>query len=140
MRCCTDFRNSFGHRVNRNRAWPSALCDGLCYAALTVLVWGANALQRGLWQDDVPLLGAAFQRSLHDDYFTALFAPDVTPLRRLTVLPSAIALATPQPIWALQLLCGTVWLAHGLLAGWIVGLLLPGRRWTRFAVVCLTLT
>jgi hypothetical protein len=27
-------------------------------------------------------------------------------------------------------LCAAVWLALGLLAGWIVGLLLPGRRWT----------
>ena len=122
------------------RARRSALRDGLCYAVLTILVWGANALQRGLWQDDVAALGAAFWRSVRDDYFTALLGPDVTPLRRLTVLPSAIALATPRPIWTLQLLCGTVWLAHGLLAGWIVGLLLPGRRWTRFAVVCLTLT
>ena len=58
----------------------------------------------------------------------------------MTLLPSAIANATPQPIWALQILCAAIWLAHGLLAGWIVGLLLPGRRWTRFVVVCLTLT
>ncbi|MGC2778525.1 MAG: hypothetical protein WA418_23125, partial [Bradyrhizobium sp.] len=99
-----------------------------------------NALQRGLWQDDVKALGKAFERSLSGDYFSALFDPDTSPLRRLTVLPSAIANATPQPIWALQVLCGAVWLAQGLLAGWIVGLLLPGRRWTRFVVVCLTLT
>ena len=123
-----------------NRAQWSALRDGLCYAALTILVWGANALQRGLWQDDVQALGQAFVRSSNDHYLRALFAPDVGPLRRLTVLPSAIANATPQPIWALQILCAVVWLAHGLLAGWIVGLLLPGRRWTRFVVVCLTLT
>jgi hypothetical protein len=58
----------------------------------------------------------------------------------LTFLPSAIANATPEPIWTLHVLCAAVWLAHGLLAGWIVGLLLPGRRWTRFVVVCLTLT
>jgi hypothetical protein len=126
--------------TDMTRARWSVLCDGLCYAALTILVWGANALQRGLWQDDVQALGLAFQRSFSRDYFTALFAPDVTPLRRLTVVPSAIANATPHPIWALQVLSAAVWLAHGLLAGWIVGLLLPGRRWTRFVVVCLTLT
>jgi hypothetical protein len=97
-----------------------------------------NALQRGLWQDDVQAVGEAFQRSSHS--FVALFAPDPSPLRRLTLLPSAIARATPHPIWALHGLCAAIWLGHGLLAGWIVGLLLPGRRWTRFAVVCLTLT
>jgi hypothetical protein len=123
-----------------NRARLSALRDGLCYAALTILVWGVNAFQRGLWQDDVQALGQAFRRSEDDHYFRAMFAPDGGPLRRLTVLPSAIANATPQPIWALQTLCAAVWLGHGLLAGWLVGLLLPGRRWTRFVVVCLTLT
>jgi hypothetical protein len=123
-----------------NRPQRSALRDGLCYAALTILVWGPNALQRGLWQDDVQALGEAFRRSFRSDYFRALFPPDASPLRRMTLLPSVIANATPQPIWALQILCGAVWLAHGLLAGWIVGLLLPGRRWTVFVVVCLTLT
>ena len=121
-----------------NRARWSALLDGLSYVTLTILVWGVNALQRGLWQDDVLALGEAFQRSYRP--LRALFAPDSSPLRRLTLLPSAIAYATPQPIWALHILCAATWLAHGLLAGWIVGLLLPGRRWTRFAVVCLTLT
>jgi hypothetical protein len=123
--------------MNRARWW-SALLDGLTYASLTILVWGVNALQRGLWQDDLQALGEAFRRSRLPWY--ALFKPDPSPLRRLTVLPSAIALATPQPIWTLHLLCAGIWLGHGLLAGWIVGLLLPGRRWTRFAVVCLTLT
>ena len=123
-----------------NRAWGSALRDGFCYVALTILVWGPNALQRGLWQDDAKGMGLAFQRASSPDHFSALFAPDASPLRRLTVLPYAIANATSHPIWTLQMLCGAVWLAHGLLAGWIVGLLLPGRRWTRFVVVCLTLT
>jgi hypothetical protein len=123
-----------------NRARWSALADGLCFAALTILVWGVNALQRGLWQDDVQALSEAFGRSLRPDYLIALLAPLDTPLRRLTILPFAIANATPQPIWALQIICGAVWLALGLLAGWIVGLLLPGRHWTRFVVVCLALT
>ena len=123
-----------------NRARWSALLDGLSYVALTILVWGVNALHRGLWQDDVQALGEAFQRSLRHHWFRDLFAPGASPLRRLTLLPSAIAYATPQPIWALHVLCAAIWLGHGLLAGWIVSLLLPGRRWTRFAVVCLTLT
>jgi hypothetical protein len=133
-------RNPVGHPVDMKRERGSALRDGLCYAALTILVWGVNALQRGLWQDDAQLLGEAFRRSSSDHYLRALFAPEVGPLRRLTVLPFAIANVMPQPIWTLQVLCAAVWLAHGLLAGWIVGLLLPGRHWTRFAVVCLTLT
>jgi hypothetical protein len=123
-----------------NRARRSALPDGLCYAALTILVWGVNALQRGLWQDDVQALGEAFGRSLRPDYLIALLGRHDSPLRRLTTLPFAIANVTPQPIWTLQIFCGAVWLALGLLAGWIVGLLLPGRHWTRFVLVCLTLT
>ena len=129
-----------GYTSDMNRARGSALLDGLSYLTLTILVWGVNALQRGLWQDDVQALGEAFRRSTHRHFFRAIFAPNASPLRRLTVLPSAIAWATPHPIWALHFLCAAIWLAHGLLAGWIVSLLLPGRRWTRFAVVCLTLT
>ena len=121
-----------------NRARWSALLDGVSYILLTILVWGVNALRRGMWQDDVQALGEAFRRSQQP--FVKLFSPDASPLRRLTVLPSAIAWATPHPIWALQVLCAAIWLGHALLAGWIVGLLLPGRRWTRFAVVCLVLT
>ena len=124
--------------MNKDR-W-SALGDSLCYVGLTIMVWGVNALQRGLWQDDVQPLGQAFRRSADPHYLRALFSFNVAPLRRLTVLPSAIANATPHPIWALQVLCATVWFGQGLAAGWIVGQLLPGRRWTRFVVVCLTLT
>jgi hypothetical protein len=120
-----------------NRARRSALLDGLSFAILTILVWGVNALQRGLWQDDVQAMGEAWHR-LHSAKW--LFAAGVSPLRRLTLFPSAIACTTPQPIWTLHFLSAGFWLAHGLLAGWIVGLLLPGRRWTKLAVVCLTLT
>jgi hypothetical protein len=129
IRCYVDCRNPVGHQVDANRARWNALHDGLCYAALAILVWGVNALQRGLWQDDVHAMGQAFRRSLRIHYFSALFHPDVSPLRTLTIVPSAIANATPQPIWALQVLSGAIWLALGLLAGWIVRLLLPGRRW-----------
>jgi hypothetical protein len=61
----------------------SHVYDAFSYATLTILVWGVNALQRGLWHDDVQALGEAFQRSSHS--FSALFAPDASPLRRLTV-------------------------------------------------------
>ena len=121
-----------------NRARWSALLDGIVYVVLTIVVWGVNAFQRGLWQDDVQALGEAFRRSTRS--FRALFSPDPSPLRRLTLIPSAIGWATPYPIETLHVLCAAIWLAQGVLAGWIVSLLLPGRRWTRFAVVCLTLT
>lgn len=126
-----------GIRDDRETRW-AAFLDGLSFVILTILVWGVNALQRGMWQDDAQALGAALKR-LHEP-FPKLFSPFVTPLRRLTILPSALAYVTPHPVWTLQFLCAAIWLAHGVLAGWIVSLLLPGRRWTRFAVVCLTLT
>jgi hypothetical protein len=115
-----------------------ALLDVLCYVALTILVWGVSAFRRGLWQDDVQALGLAFARA--DSHWTRMFRPDSSALRRLTVLPSALANATPYPVEALQILSAAAWLAMGLLAGWIVSLLLPNRRLTCFLVVCLTLT
>jgi hypothetical protein len=123
-----------------NRVRRHARLDGLVFVVLTVLVWGVNALQRGPWQDDVQLLGETFARSTGEHAFRAQFGALDTPLRHLQLLPTLLAEATPQPIWMLQAICAALWLGHGLLAGWIVGLLLPGRRWTRFAIVCLTLT
>jgi hypothetical protein len=112
--------------------------DGVVYVVLTVLVWGTGTLRRGLWQDDVQALSEAFQRLSRS--FHALFGPDPAPLRRLTLVPSALAWVLPHPIWALQFLSVAIWLALALAAGWLLDILLPGRPWTRFAVVCLTLT
>jgi hypothetical protein len=112
--------------------------DGLCYVVLTVLVWGVSAFRRGLWQDDVQALGLAFVRS-HKSFWK-LFGGDSSPLRRLTLLPSALANVSPYPIETLQIMSAAVWLAMGLLAGWIMSLLLPNHRLTRFLVICLTLT
>src|SRR5258706_86015 len=118
----------------RDRTLP----DVLCYVVLTILVWGVSAFRRGMWQDDVQALGLAFVRSHRS--FWKLFGGDASPLRRLTLLPSALANVTPYPIEALQLISAATWLAMGLLAGWIVSLLLPNQRLTRFLVICLTLT
>jgi hypothetical protein len=115
-----------------------ALLDGLCYVVLTILVWGVSAFRRGLWQDDAQGLGLAFVRSHRG--FWKLFGGDSSPLRRLTLLPSALANVTPYPIEALQIMSAATWLAMALLAGWIVSLLLPNQRLTRFLVICLTLT
>jgi hypothetical protein len=118
----------------RDRTLP----DVLCYVILTILVWGVSAFRRGLWQDDVQALGLAFGRSHHP--WHAMLLPDASPLRRLTVLPSALANASAYPVEVLQILSASAWLGIALLIGWIVGLLLPGRRLTCFVVVCLTLT
>jgi hypothetical protein len=66
--------------------------------------------------------------------------PVGAPLRRLYSLPFRLALETPQPIWTLHLLYGLTWLGQALTAGWIVRLLLPGRRLIPFLAICLTLT
>lgn len=93
---------------------------------------------RGMWQDDTLLLRMARQ---HQGYgFMAALTPVVAPLRRLYTLPFRLALATPQPIWTLHLIYGVTWLGQAVAAGWIVRLLLPGRRLTQFLAICLTLT
>src|ERR1700760_4415470 len=118
----------------RDRTLP----DVVCYVVLTILVWGVSAFRRGMWAGDVQALGQAFVRAHRA--WPAMFRPDSSPLRRLTVLPSALADATAYPVEMLQLLSAAAWLGGGLLAGWVVSLLLPGRRLTCFVVICLTLT
>ncbi len=115
-----------------------AVLDAVVYVSLTILVWGITMFRRGLWQDDAQALGQAFARA-HRPWW-ALFNANASPLRRLTVLPSSLANATPHPIFALQILSAAAWLTIGVLAGWVIGLILPGRRLTRYLVVCLTLT
>jgi hypothetical protein len=107
--------------------------DAVLYLGLLVLVWGLTVPLRGLWQDDTMLLGLARRFQGHG------LAP-VTPTRRLYTLPFHLALATPQPIWTLHAFLGLVWLGEALVAGWLVRLLLPGQRLTRFLTICLTLT
>jgi hypothetical protein len=110
--------------------------DGLLYGLLLMLVWGATAPLRGMWQDDVSLLSMALARH----HVVGAFAPAGSPLRRLLVLPFILAKVTPHPVLALQLMVGALWLGQALAAGWIAGLLVPGRRVTRLLVVALTLT
>jgi hypothetical protein len=112
--------------------------DGAFYALLTLLVWGATAPLAGLWQDDTSLLFIALQR--HGRGLAVLLAPTGSPLRRLSDLPYAVALATPHPVWALQGMSGALWVGQALVAGWIAGLLLPRRPLARLLVVALTLT
>ncbi len=112
--------------------------DGALYFALLLLVWGLTVPWRGMWQDDTLLLRLA--REFQGHGFMAALTPVVAPLRRLYTLPFRLALATPQPIWTLHVIFGLIWLGQALAAGWIVRLLLPGQRLTRFLAICLTLT
>jgi len=125
---------SLGHRVTAALASDAAL-----YAVLLALVWGVTVGARGLWQDDTLLLRMA-RASQGKGITGALAAPSKAPLRRLYTLPFLLALQTPQPIWALHLMFGLVWLGQALAAGWIAALLLPGQRLVRFLAICLTLT
>jgi len=123
--------------------WPRRLADGLnsdgvLYGVLLLLVWGLTVPMRGMWQDDT--LSLRLARHFQGHGFMAALTPVVAPLRRLNTLPFLLALATPQPIWTLHLIFGVTWLGQALAAGWIVRLLLPGRRLTQFLAICLTLT
>jgi hypothetical protein len=123
--------------------WTRRLVAGLTgdralYLVLLLLVWGLTVPMRGLWQDDTLLLRLA--RQFQGYGLQGALWPVGAPLRRLYSLPFRLALATPQPIWTLHLLYGLTWLGEALAAGWIAGLLLPGRRLIRFLAICLTLT
>jgi hypothetical protein len=122
--------------LRRRVAWLNR--DGTLFAALLLLVWGLTVPMRGLWQDDTLLLHLA--RTFQGHGLMAALTPIGTPMRRLYSLPFRFALATPQPIWTLHLIFGLTWLGQALAAGWLVRLLLPGRQFTRFLAICLTLT
>jgi hypothetical protein len=117
------------------RSWGS---DAALYLFLLLLVWGLTVPMRGLWQDDTLLLRHARMHQGHG--WTAALEPAGSPLRRLYTLPYRLALETPQIVWTLHLVYGALWLGHALAAGWLAGLLLPGRRLIRFLAICLTLT
>jgi hypothetical protein len=122
----------------RSRPFAVRLSDGALYCILLFLVWGVTVPMRGMWQDDTLLLRLA--RVFQGHGFWAALTPAGAPLRRLYTLPYRLALATAQPIWALHLIHGGLWLGQASAAGWIARLLLPGRRLTQFLTICLTLT
>jgi len=107
------------------------------YLVLTLVVWGLFAVDRGLWQDDVAIL--AVVQTQTSASALGVFAPIVAPTRRLLGLPFALALATPQPVLALQLLYGATWLGVGLAMYWLGRLLAPGRRDVAYLAGALTL-
>jgi hypothetical protein len=119
-------------------AGHAARANGLLYALLLLLVWGVTAPFHGMWQDDATLLAIAFKRQGLG--LAGLLAPTASPLRRLYTLPFALALATPHPVLALQVIYGACWLGQALAAGWIAATLLPQRPLTRLLAVALTLT
>jgi hypothetical protein len=88
------------------------------WVVLTLLVWGLFAPDRGLYQDDVSVMAAA-KEAWKSSGFAGLFVPVGATTRRLLGLPSLLAWATPEPVFALQLLYGVTWLAIGL-AAWLL--------------------
>ncbi len=111
-------------------------------ALLTLLAWGLFAPDRGFLQDEPWQLTAARERVaaamgvLWPGHATLRIAP----LRPLQALHAALAVRTPWPRLCLQLLYGAAWLATGLLAARLVGLLAPGRAAPAFAAAALALT
>ena len=63
----------------------------------------------------------------------------MAPTRRLLGLPFALALATPQPVLALQLIYGATWMGVGLATYWLGRLLAPGRPEVAYLAGALTL-
>ncbi len=92
---------------------------------LTILVWGLFALDRGLYQDDGALM-AAVKEAWKAGGLIGLFAPMGASTRRLLGLPYFLAWATPEPVFALQLLYGLSWLAVGWAAFLLARELFPG--------------
>ncbi|MEO8054195.1 MAG: hypothetical protein ABI768_03520 [Acidobacteriota bacterium] len=82
------------------------------WSFLTLLVWGLFAADRGPYQDDAAAL-AFVQEAWKSGGFAGLFQPMGVSTRRLLGLPYFLAWATPEPVFALQLLYGLTWLALG---------------------------
>lgn len=79
---------------------------------LTFLVWGAFAADRGLYQDDVSVLSLA-KEGLDKDGPAGLLNPMGTATRRLLSLAFLPGVIGPEPVLALQLAYGILWLGIG---------------------------
>jgi hypothetical protein len=107
------------------------------YVALTLLVWGLTAAERGLWQDDAAFLAVSADRD--PTSLNQLLAPIVAPTRRLAGLPFIAADHTPRPLLTLQLIAGLVWLGTGLLARDLARRLFPDALSAAYVAGALTL-
>jgi len=81
------------------------------YVFLTLLVWGLFAFDRGLFHDDAAHLMWVSQHV--GAPLRGLFAPLVSPTRRLLAAPYIAAWASPAPAAVLQAFLGAAWLATG---------------------------
>ncbi len=95
------------------------------WSFLTLLVWGLFAPDRGLYQDDASVM-AVVKEAWKAAGVRGLFAPMGGPTRRLLGLPSFLAWASPEPVFALQLLYGLSWLGVGWAAWRLARELFPG--------------
>lgn len=114
----------------------SLLPVALVFLALTLLVWGLFAFDRGLWQDDVSILSATSALSAFRDRF---FTPITTPTRWLVRFPYALALLTRSPVVFLQALYGALWFFSGVVSAVFLLEVFPRDRWLAYLGGCLTI-
>lgn len=107
------------------------------YTALTLIVWGAFALDRGLWHDEVQILFRALAAPQRGEGWFPVLA---SPTRRLLAWPSFVALASGAPRLVLELLSGASWLLTGVLAERLSRRLWPGQPCVAYLAAVLTLT
>lgn len=103
---------------------PRARSPWGAYTALTLVVWGLFALDRGLWHDEVQILFRALAAPTRGE---GLFPVLASPTRRLLAWPSFLALASGHPRLVLELLSGLSWLVSGVLAERLARRLWPTR-------------
>ena len=106
------------------------------FTALTLLVWGLFAADRGLWQDDAVILSWVCS---HGSGLARFFIGIGSPTRVLAGTPFALARLTSQPLLTLQLMYGAVWLAEGFAARAILLQLFPRDRWLGYVGGALTI-
>jgi hypothetical protein len=114
----------------------SAWVIGAVFALLMILVCGAFALDRGLFQDDTNtlLLVKGFPSTIE-----MLFRPGGDPTLRLGAIPYVFALLFPYPALPLQVIYCLAWLASGVVIFLLLREIVPGARWVAFAGGCLAL-
>ena len=122
--------------LNALRRSAPLLSAAFIFLALTILVWGLFAFDRGLWQDDVSILSAT---SVLTTFRERFFTPITTPTRWLVRIPYALALLTRSPVVFLQALYGAAWFLSGIVSAALLLQVFPRQRWLAYLAGCLTI-
>ncbi len=107
------------------------------YVILTVLVWGLFALDRGPFQDELPVLNHIQSQS---GWWAQSFYQIASPTRIFGATTFALAHWSGVPFVTLQIMYGLVWLSSGVLVHALVRQMLPNDRWVAFVAGALALT